>query len=104
VTVVQVAPSFEDNLEEALERCRLGEPPADVAATCSDHDLLPYLLLAERLRAIAAPVRGAAWFRRSLKRLLARVGRGASGQGGPGGPDNQPRHERSDNGRWTHHA
>jgi hypothetical protein len=72
------SPSFEDALAVALERCRRGETPDAAAAAFPDHDLLPCLELAERLRAPASP----SWLRRSLARLLRRIG--------PGWPEQRP--------------
>jgi hypothetical protein len=66
--------SFEDVLAEALERCSLGESPETAAAHFPDHDLLPYLQLAERLRALPSPELSPEGLHRSLARLLREMG------------------------------
>jgi hypothetical protein len=67
-------PTFEDALAEALDRCSQGEPPEIVAADYPEHDILPYLQLAEQLKDSpcqkTAP--SAEWMQRSLRRLLER--------------------------------
>jgi hypothetical protein len=62
--------SFEDALAEALERCSLGENPETAAAHFPDHDLLPYLQLAKRLRALPSSELSPEGLGRSLARLL----------------------------------
>jgi hypothetical protein len=42
--------AFHDALALSLERCERGELPEAVAADFPDHELLPYLELAQRLR------------------------------------------------------
>jgi hypothetical protein len=64
--------TFEDALAQALDRCNLGESPGEVAAAFPDHDLLPYLDLAERLRVARASEPSTDWMQRSLQRLVGR--------------------------------
>lgn len=66
---------FEDALAEALERCSRGEPPECVAASFPEHDLLPYLTIAQRIQRVPADDEPSSdWMHRSLQRLLTRGG------------------------------
>ena len=46
----QERPSFEEALAEALERCERGETVQAAAAAFPEYDLIPSLVMAERLR------------------------------------------------------
>jgi hypothetical protein len=46
----QERPSFEEALAEALERCERGETVEAAAAAFPEYDLIPSLVIAERLR------------------------------------------------------
>jgi hypothetical protein len=66
--------SFEDALAQALDRCSDGEAAQYVAACYPEYDILPYLLIAQKIQ--SAPMSEAApspeWMQRSLLRLLQR--------------------------------
>jgi hypothetical protein len=71
---------FEEALAIALDRCGRGESAESVAADFPEHDLLPYIRIAEHIR-IAERIHGtpstealpsSEWMQRSLHRLLTR--------------------------------
>jgi hypothetical protein len=65
---------FEEALAIALDRCGRGESAQSVAADFPEHDLLPYIRIAERIQGTRSTesLPSAEWMQRSLQRLLAR--------------------------------
>jgi hypothetical protein len=65
---------FEEALAIALDRCGRGESAESVAADFPEHDLLPYIRIAERIQGTPSTesLPSSEWMQRSLHRLLTR--------------------------------